>query len=38
VLLQLDPLPSSNSSDNFVLFSFILTSTLFQNFYVDPKK
>jgi hypothetical protein len=38
VLLQPGSLPSSNSSDNFVLFSFILTSTLFQNFYVDPKK
>jgi hypothetical protein len=33
VLLQLDSLPSSNSSDNVVLFSFILTSTLFQKFY-----
>jgi hypothetical protein len=38
VLLQLGSLPSSNSSDNIVLFSSILTSTLFQNFYVDPKK
>jgi hypothetical protein len=38
VLLQLDSLPSGNSSDNVVLFSFILSSTLFQNFYVDSKK
>ena len=37
MLLQLDSLPSSNSSDNVVLFSFILTSTLFQNFTLTLK-